>query len=90
MITKLLIDMVFALLQVVFGWFSLPDFPASFTSSINSFLDLLFSNLSLLGLFIRQNTITVIIPVLIGILAFEHIYEFVMWILRKIPFLSIK
>lgn len=90
MITQFLVDMIFSLLQIIFGWFSLPDLPAELMANINSFLDLIFQNLSLLGLFVRQQTILIIIPVVIAIIGFERIYMFVMWILKKIPFLSMK
>lgn len=90
MIIEALLNLIKLLLNVVFGWISIPAFPESLTSSIDSFLDLIFTNLSLLGFFIRPITLTVAIPLLIVLLNFERIYKLVMYIVRKIPFLGIK
>lgn len=90
MIIEALLNLIKLLLNVVFGWISLPPFPEELTSSIDMFISLIFDNLSLLGFFIRPITLTVSIPILIILLNFEQVYKLVMWIVRKIPFLGIK
>ena len=90
MILETLLNLIMLLLNVVFGWINIPQFPEELTSSISSFLDLIFENLSLLGFFVRPVTLTVAIPLLIILLNFERVYKLVMYIVRKIPFLGIK
>lgn len=90
MILEALLNLIQLLLNVVFGWINIPAFPESLTSSIDSFLDLIFENLSLLGFFIRPITLTVAIPLLIVLLNFDKIYKLAMYIIKKIPFLGIK
>lgn len=90
MIIEGLLNLIKTLLFAVFSWINLPDFPETLTSSIDSFLSLIFDNLTLLGFFIRPSTITVAIPLLIVLLNFDDIYKLTMWILKKIPFLNIK
>lgn len=90
MILEILLNTIMSLLKLCFNWINLPPFPGDLTSSINSFLDLIFNNLSLLGFFIRPATLVVGIPVLIILLNFDEVYKFTMWILRKIPFLGIQ
>lgn len=90
MILETILNIIKILLQVVFGWINLPPFPEELTSSIDTFLDLIFSNISLLGFFVRPITLTVAIPILIILLNFDDVYKLTMWILRKIPFLNIK
>lgn len=90
MIIEALLNLIKGLLNVVFGWISLPPFPEQLTSSIDTFLSLIFDNLNLLGFFIRPITLTVCIPVLIILLNFEQVYKLVMWIVKKIPFLGVK
>ena len=90
MIIEALLNLIKVLLNVVFGWISLPPFPEGLTSSIDAFISLVFDNLSLLGFFIRPATLMISIPVLIILLNFEQVYKLVMWIVRKIPFLGIK
>lgn len=87
MILEALLNLVFGLLKIVFGWISLPAFPEALTSGVDTFLGLIFDNLTLLGFFIRPLTLQICIPILIILLNFEDVYKITMWILRKIPFL---
>lgn len=90
MILEAILTILKVLLQFVFGWINLPQFPENLTNSIDSFLSILFDNISLLGFFIRPVTLTVAIPILIILLNFEQVYKFTMWIIKKIPFLGVK
>lgn len=90
MILETILTIIKVLLQFVFGWINLPQFPESLTSSVDSFLSIIFDNISLLGFFIRPITLTVAIPILIVLLNFEQVYKFTMWIIKKIPFLGVK
>ena len=90
MILEALLNLIKVLLNVVFGWINIPQFPETLTSSIDSFLDIIFNNISLLGFFIRPITLTIAIPLLIVIINFEQVYKLTMWIIKKIPFLGIK
>lgn len=90
MILEALLNLVFGLLKACFGWINIPAFPEALSGSINTFLDLIFNNLTLLGFFIRPMTITIVVPVLIILLNFEEVYKITMWVLRKIPFLGME
>ena len=90
MILEALLNIIKGLLQIVFGWINIPQFPEQLVGSIDTFLDLVFGNLSLLGFFIRPLTLTLLIPTLIILLNFEDVYKLTMWILRKIPFLGVQ
>lgn len=83
-IVYLILDGILNLLDV------LPDFPASLIASVDSFFDLVFSNLSLLGFFVRIETIQIIVPLFIVVYNAEYVYRFIMWILRKVPMVGIK
>ena len=86
MIRKIIFDAILALLKIVFGILpNLPDLPESVKNSLNTVFDTIFDNIDLLGLFIRIDTIKVLVPLLIIAINFEHIYHFTMWILKKIP-----
>jgi len=90
MILEAILNLLKNLLFIVFGWINLPAFPEGLVNSINSFLDLIFNNLNLLGFFIRPTTLTLSIPILIILLNFEKLYKLTIWVLRKIPMLGIK
>lgn len=89
MIIQLILNLLKTLLFSVFSWINLPQFPEGLTNSLNSFIDLIFDNLNLLGFFIRPATLTIVIPVLIILINFDKVYKLTMWILKKIPMLNI-
>lgn len=68
----------------------LPSIPESLASSIDVFFALIFDNLALLGFFLPIPTAKLILPLMILIINFEKVYTFVLWILRKIPFVGIE
>lgn len=80
---EMLLTIIFALLP------DLPNFDSSVLNSLNGFINLIFDNLDLLGFFIDIELVSALIPWLVIILNFEHIYDFIMWIIRKIPILNI-
>ena len=90
MIIETILNIIFNLIKFVFSWLNLPAFPEELSNTINNFLDIIFDNVSLLGFFIRPATLNILIPALIIIINFEKLYKFIMWILRKIPFLNIE
>ena len=78
-----LLNGIYSLLSFLLGWVNIPAFPERLKGSINSFLDLIFDNLDLLGFFIRPSTIKLIVPLFIVFYNFEYIYRIVMWIFNK-------
>ena len=87
---NMLFDGLYWLCDFLFGWINIPSLPVALSSSIDSFLSLIFDNLSLLGFFIRPETLRLVIPLVIVLINFELIYKLIMWIAKKIPFLGIK
>lgn len=86
MIIKAIFDLILGLLKLVFGLLpSVPQFPDSIMSSLDNVFSTIFNNLDLLGLFVRVDTIKILVPLVIVAVNFEHIYHFTMWILKKIP-----
>lgn len=79
-----LIDAILNLLDV------LPEFPEELVTSVEEFFALIFDNLSILGFLVPLSTIKILIPLVILVINFEDVYAFIMWLLRKIPFLGIK
>lgn len=74
----------------IFDFIDIPDLPQSVLDSISSFLDLVFTNISALGFFIRPITLQVLVPLAIIVINFDKIYDAVMWVLKKIPMLGIE
>ena len=90
MILEAILNLFKTLLYTCFSWINIPAFPSDLAENINTFLDLIFNNLTLLGFFIRPVTLQISIHILIILLNFDELYKLTMWILRKIPMLNIK
>lgn len=67
----------------------LPQLPESILNGLNNFLDLIFNNSGLLGLFIPIPTIKVVVPLVLLIINFDKIYKLTLWVLNKIPIIDI-
>lgn len=91
MITLAILQGVSGFLVVIFALFpSLPNLPESITNGLNSFLDLIFDNVGVLGVFVPISTIKVVVPLILVIVNFDKIYKLVTWVLKKIPFIGFK
>ena len=67
----------------------IPSLPDELLSSAYSFIDLIFDNVGLLGLFIPISTIKVVVPLVLFIVNFDKIYKLILWVLNKIPIIDI-
>ncbi len=90
MLLELLINPIYAIVMGIFTLLPTSGmFPESLVDSINHVLDVIFSHLDWLGMFIRLDTIKTLIPLVIFVITFEYTYHIVMWVIKKIPFLGI-
>jgi hypothetical protein len=88
MITEKIVSFFTTIFGGFFSLFNLPSFPSELINSVKSFLDYLFSNASLLGLFVRIDTLKIASGLLIIIINFEKLYNLGKWLISKIPFLN--
>lgn len=87
MIIETVLNLIKFLLTTIFGVLpSIPNLPDTLLNSIDSFFNIIFSNVSLLSLFVRINTLKIVFPILLVILNFDKIYKFTMWVIKKLPF----
>lgn len=89
-ILNTLLNGLYFIIDFLFGWINIPQVPDTLIDSINSFLNLIFDNLSLLGFFVRPTTLKILVPLIIIVINFKYIYKFIMWFLKKLPFINIK
>lgn len=91
MIVKGLFELVYSLLNIVLTPFQIiPDMPVELDNIISGFFDFLTEPIALLMFFLNPTVITVAIPVLIAIINMEHIWDGILWILKKLPFVGIE
>lgn len=90
MILKLLLNL---LKTILFGAFSiLPSLPQlSFFTNILTFLNnVIGKGLGLFCFFIRPNTVLMGLGISSALFVFKYSYGFLIWVLKKIPFLDVK
>ena len=85
MIIESVVNLLVGLVKTLFGWISLPAFPSQLAVAITAVEDLVFQNLSMLGLFVRVSTLKIAIPIFVVIINFDRLYRLTMWVLRKLP-----
>ena len=86
MVIEWLYAFVIGFLKTLFGILpNFPSLPVFIISSIDFFVNLIFDNVGLLGFFIRISTIKILVPSIILVINFEKVYNFIIWIIKKIP-----
>lgn len=86
MIIEVIFNLIKTLLTTVLGLLpNVPQLPNSLLTSISNVTTVIFDNLGLISIFVRISTIKILVPLIIVVVNFEHIYHFVMWIVKKIP-----
>lgn len=91
MIIEGLLDTLIMSIQAILSLIpNLPDLPSNLVEGANGFINLIFDNVGLLGLFVPISTIKVVVPLILLIVNFDKIYRLVIWILKKIPVFGIK
>ncbi len=88
MIIEKILSAFTGMLCGIFKLFKIPNLPEALINSVHSFLDFLFSNSSLLGLFIKIDTLKTCAGILIILINFDKIYSISKWLLSKVPFLN--
>lgn len=77
----------------LFSWIDLPnmaDYGTGFQDAFDLIGDMLESSQGIINLFLPWSIVKFGLPIVIVVMNFEHVYNFVMWVVRKIPMLGIK
>ena len=92
MLTGIFLKIVYSIVLWILSFLPLfPSVNADTLQSIYSYLDLIIVNgMSLFYFFIRPSTFKICLDVVSFVFIAEPTYKFIMWLLRKIPFLSIE
>lgn len=91
MIIKGLFELVYSLLNIVLTPFQLiPDMPAGLVSLLDSFVAFITAPIQLAMFFFPSGYLQIAIPVLIVVINMEHIWDGIIWILKKLPFVGIE
>lgn len=89
MIVEALVNLILAPILLLINLLpQLPEIPA--LESVHEVLNVIFSNLQLLGVFIRPSTIKFIVPLWLAVDLFVYRWHLLMFVVKKIPLLGIK
>lgn len=84
----ILAKIIFNTLMKIFG--ILPSMPDAVINVVDKIFEILQMGIGIASIFVDFNFIKILIPIYIAIINFDRIAKLVMWIVRKIPFFSIK
>ncbi len=90
MIIKGILELFFSLLQIVFSPIALPQLPARASSYLDDFIAWILGGYNFLGSFIDLAMVKTLIPIVIVIANLDKVWSFIMFILRKIPFIGVE
>lgn len=80
-----LLQIIFELLKILFSWLSLPDMPEQITSIIDSVIQYVIDAMPIIWVFFDKSVVTVCFVIALACMNFEKVYDFLMWILAKLP-----
>lgn len=90
LIIEAILNALKTMIKMLFNWINIPGAGEDFFDGIAFFSSMLDSAKSLINFFVPWTLVQWGLPILIVVLNFEHIYHFVMFILKKIPMLGIE
>lgn len=91
MILEFIVRNMVSMLKTIFGVLpNVPATPAIIVTSGNWATDQVVQVVSLLRMVYSTPLFNALLVVAVGIISFESVYHLIMWIIRKIPMLSIK
>lgn len=91
--------MIFTFLLEVCGYFLdvfltilsiFPKVPTEILNTVDQFFDYLFTNCSIISFFLPIDFIKIILPLSILVSQSDKIYNIVIWLIKKIPFLGME
>lgn len=85
MIFLSLMELLFGILKVLFSWLSLPDMPVEITEVVDTVITYIIDGLPIIWCFLDKRVTTVCLGISLACMNFEKIYDFLMWILSKLP-----
>lgn len=90
MIIKGLLELIFSLLQVIFSPINIPALPDGIQDVLDEFVNWILSGYTILDIFVDMSVVKYLIPIVIVISNLDKVWSFIMFILRKIPFIGVE
>ena len=88
MIIETLLNVIHTVLDTLL-FFEIPSLPATVGEYLNTFFEYLTLGASILANYTPFSYLMTLFVIIVGIETSVHVYELVLWILRKIPMIGI-
>lgn len=87
MIVEALVNLITGIIKLLALPFNtLPDTPVALRDTMASYMDMVFNNLDFISFFVNVDTLKRVALIAIGIWTLHHAYDFLVWIIHKLPF----
>lgn len=90
MIIKGLLELIFSLLQIIFSPINIAPLPDGIQKILDEFVDWILAGYTLLDVIIDMSVVKYLIPIVIVVANLDKVWSFIMFILRKIPFIGVE
>ena len=90
MILESVFNLFASALKLIFGWIEFPPFPTELSMYIDTLVEMINMGLNIMWVFIDREVVMILLPLVVAVINFDHMFKLVMFVLRKIPFLGIK
>lgn len=91
MIIEAILNLLVGVIKLAFSIIpDLPQLPSSALSVVDQVFGYISSGIGIASVFIDMNFVRVMIPLLIVVVNFDKVYDLIMFVLRKIPFLGVQ
>lgn len=80
-----LFNLLFSVIKILFSWLNLPGFPPAVESAIDTVFQMLQNAASLIWLIFDREVALACLVIALACSNFDKLYDFLMWILAKIP-----
>lgn len=90
MLIALLMDLVYGLFYILTSLIDIPDLPPSIENVLVTAFDYIRSGYDILANFFDLNYLFILFAIVLAVDAGIHIYHFIMFIIKKIPFFSVE
>lgn len=77
----------------LFSWMDIPnmaDYGTGFEDAMSLISEILEMTQTVIDLLLPWEIVKFCLPIVIVIVNFEHLYNFIMWVIKKIPFLGMQ
>lgn len=88
MILKLLLDLIYSIFNILTLPINIPELPSTIVPTLQEYFQYIINGVSLLDNFIHIGYALTLLGIIIAIDIGVSLYHFIMWIIRKIPMLS--